>query len=181
MFKMNWGSVLAAALVVVASGVLLAACGGGSSTASQQEIARAERRARQTKAEKEKERRLEHKLEKLERENQLAKKHEREKERLEKKAREEAHVSGSETTPAPAPAPEPSTPSGTDCGDGVVAGPETSCGFALNTRSEYEAYVGEGSGTVEAYSEANNEWYDMYCTGAPHECSGAISATVYWP
>jgi hypothetical protein len=180
-FKMNWGKAVATAIIVAASGVLLTACGGGGSSASHQEIARAERHARQAKAEKEKERRLERKLAKLERENQLAKKHEREKERLEKKAREEAHTTISHTTPSSTPAPEPSTPSGTDCGDGVIAGPETSCGFALNTRAEYEAYVGAGSGTVEAYSEANNEWYEMYCTGSPHECSGAISAAVYWP
>jgi hypothetical protein len=175
--KVNCGRAVVTALAVVGTGLLLAACGGGSSTASQQEIARAERHARQEKTEKEKERRLERKLTKLEQENRLAKKRQREKAQREKKEAEEAHV-----TPTPTPiTPEPSTPSGTDCGDGVVAGPETSCGFALNVQAEYEAFIGEGSGTVEAYSEENKEVYSMFCTAAPHECSGAISATVYFP
>lgn len=176
-FKKIWGRALTATLVVVGSGVLLAACGGGGSTASQQELAQAERHARQEKTEKEKERRLERKLARIERGNRLAKKHRRERVHRELKEREDAPV-----TPAPAPSvPESGTPSGTDCGGGVIAGPETSCGFALETRAEYEREIGAGPGSVEAYSEANHQWYPMYCTGAPHECSGAISATVYFP
>lgn len=159
-------------------GLLIAGCGGGSSGANQSEIAQAEKHARQEKTEKEKERRLERKLQTLERENREAKKRRQEKARQQQKAREDVHVvSTVESSPA-----QPSTPSGTDCGDGVIAGPETSCGFALNTRSEYESEIGAGSGTIEAFSEANEQWYPMYCTeGAEHECSGAISATVYWP
>jgi ATPase subunit of ABC transporter with duplicated ATPase domains len=175
-FKLTCGRAVATALVVVGFGLVPAACGGGSSSVNLQEIARAERHARQEKAEKEKERRLERKLAKLEQENRLAKKHRQEKERLEKKEQEAAHI-----TVVPTETPAPSTPSGTDCGDGVIAGPETSCGFALNTRAEYEAEIGEGSGSIEAFSEANEKWYPMFCTGAPHECSGAISATVYFP
>jgi hypothetical protein len=176
-FKIRCRWAVAVAVVAVGAGLLVTACGGGSSGASQQEIAKAERHAREEKAEKEKERRLERKLTKLEQENRVARRHRQEKERREKKELEEAHVS-----PAPAPStPAPSTPSGTDCGDGVTAGPETSCGFALNVRAEYEALIGEGSGTIEAFSEANNEVYSMFCTGAPHECSGAISATVFFP
>jgi hypothetical protein len=164
-------------LLCIAFGIT--ACGGGGSTASQQEIAQAEHHARQEKAEKEKERKLERKLERLERENRLEKKHQRERERREKKELEE----GSTPTPTPAPStPEPSTPSGTECGDGTIAGPETSCGFAIETRLEYEREIGAGSGEIEAWSQANEKWYGMYCTeGAEHECSGAITATVYWP
>jgi hypothetical protein len=161
-------------VAAVGVGLLLAAC-GGSSGASPQEIAQAERHARQEKAEKEKERRLERKLARIEEENRLAKQRRREKARRETKERANAHVTVVEV-PA-----EPSTPSGTECGDGVTAGPETSCGFALNVREEYEAQIGEGSGSIEAWSEANEQWYSMFCTGAPHECEGAISATVYWP
>jgi hypothetical protein len=130
------------------------------------------------KSEKEKERRLERKLERLERENREAKMRRKEKAKRQQKEREEAHVAPpAETSAAP-----PSTPSGTDCGGGVIAGPETSCGFALETRAEYEREIGAGSGSIEAYSEANEQWYPMFCTeGAEHECSGAISATVYWP
>jgi hypothetical protein len=161
--------------LVATVGVLIAGCGGG---ASQSEIAQAEKHARQVKTEKEKERRLERKLQKIERENREAKLRRQKKLRQEQKAREEAHVVPRvESSPTPS-----SGPSGTDCGDGVIAGPETSCGFALNTRAEYESEIGAGSGSVEAWSEANEEWYPMYCTeGTEHECSGAISATVYWP
>jgi hypothetical protein len=169
-------AVAVSALAIVVAAILVAAC-GGSSGANPQEIAQAERHARQEKTEKEKERRLERKLNRIEAENRLAKKRRREKARRELKERQVAHV-----TPAPTPAPVESTePSGTDCGDGVTAGPETSCGFALNVRAEYEAEIGEGSGSIEAWSEANEEWYPMFCTGAPHECEGAITATVYWP
>lgn len=178
MFRGSWSKALSAALLLVMVGLLTVGCGGGSSTASQSEIAQAERHARQEKAEKEKERRLERKLERLERENKEAKRRRQEKARQQQKAREEAHV------PPPAESSPPSTspPSGTDCGGGVIAGPETSCAFALETRAEYEREIGAGSGSIEAYSEANEEWYPMYCTeGSEHECSGAISATVYWP
>lgn len=169
-------AVAVSALVIVVTGLLVSAC-GGSSGANPQEIAQAERHARQEKAEKEKERRLERKLNRIEAENRLAKKGRREKTRRELKERQVAHVT---QTLAPAPV-ESTEPSGTDCGDGVIAGPETSCGFALNVRAEYEAEIGEGSGSIEAWSEANEQWYPMFCTGSPHECEGAITATVYWP
>jgi hypothetical protein len=177
-FKGIWVRVAVGVGLIATAGVLIAGCGGGTSTASQNEIAQAERHARQVKSEKEKERRLERKLERLERENREAKQRRKEKARKEQKEREEAHVAPPpETSP-----PTSSTPSGTDCGDGVIAGPETSCGFALNTRAEYEREIGAGSGSIEAFSEQNEQWYPMYCTeGSEHECSGAISATVYWP
>jgi hypothetical protein len=169
--------ILAAGLALVA-GLMLTACGGGSSTIAQGEKQQAEKHGREEAQEKAKERQLEQKLKKLERENQQAKKRHREKERRELRERKEGNPPTPESSP-----PESSSPehSGTDCGDGVIAGPETSCGFALETRAEYEREIGAGSGSFEAWSEANERWYPMYCTGAPHECSGAISATVYWP
>jgi hypothetical protein len=179
-FKTMWGKAVVGATLIAVIGLVVAGCGGGSSTASEHELALAERHARQVKTEKEKERRLERKLERLERENKEAKKRRQQKLKKQQKAREEAHVAPpAESSSAPT---TPSTPSGTDCGGGVIAGPETSCGFALETRDEYEREIGAGSGSIEAYSEANEQWYPMYCTeGAEHECSGAISATVYWP
>jgi hypothetical protein len=178
-FKGIWlrGTVVVALLVC--AGFSVTACGGSSGPSQSEQIAQARREGEKLRAEKVKEHSLEHKLEKLERENAQEKKQLKEKERHEKKQAEEAHTP---LTPAPSPsAPEPSPPSGTDCGDGVIAGPETSCGFALNTAAEYEAQIGSGSGTIEAYSEANEEVYSMFCTAAPHECSGAISATVFFP
>jgi hypothetical protein len=159
-------------VLVLAGATGLAACGGGSS-ASQEEIAKAEKHGREERQEKEKERKLEREIQKLKTERQEEKKRKREKGQT-------PQPNHGATTPAPEPPPS-STPSGTDCGEGVVAGPETSCGFALETRNEYETYIGSGPGEVEAYSAANETWYWMNCTGAPHACSGAISATVYFP
>jgi hypothetical protein len=171
--------VLAIGLAALA-GLLLAACGGGSSTLAQAEKEQAERHGRELAQEKAKEQRLERKLEKLERENRQAKKRHREKERAELKAQKEG-----DSAPPPSSSTSTGTASalsGTDCGGGTVAGPETSCGFALETRAEYEREIGAGSGEIEAWSQANEQWYGMYCTeGARHECSGAISATVSWP
>ena len=162
---------LAVLVLVVCGGLALAAC-GGSSGASQEEIAQAEKHGREVRAEKEKERKLEREIQKLKKERQEEKKRKKE-----KQTAQPDHGAD----PEPSPVPAPSTPSGTDCGEGVIAGPETSCGFALETRNEYETYIGSGPGTVEAYSAANETWYSMTCTGAPHACSGAISATVYFP
>jgi hypothetical protein len=178
--KSIWGRGSLAAILVLAVGVALFGCGGGSSTASQAEIAQAAKQGRKEAQERAKEGALERKLERLERENIEAKKRRKKKAHQQQKAREAAHVSPpAESSPTPAPS---TAPSGTDCGDGVIAGPETSCGFALNTRAEYEREIGAGSGTVEPYSEANDQYYPMFCTeGAEHECSGAITATVFWP
>ena len=163
-------------LIVVCGAIGVTGCGGGSG-ADETEIAQAEKRGRQERAEKEKERKLESEIQELKKERQEEKKRKKEKERDKSQTPRPHHGA---TSPAPAP-PESSTPEGTDCGEGVVAGPETSCGFALETRNEYEAFVGSGPATVEAYSAANEKWYSMSCTGAPHACSGAISATVYFP
>jgi hypothetical protein len=151
--------------LAICAGVILSACGG----ASKEEIAQAEKHGRQVRAEKEKEHKLEREIQKLT------------KERREEKKQDQASQPDHGAAPEPSPPPAPSTPSGTDCGEGVIAGPETSCGFALETRNEYETYIGSGPGTVEAYSAANKTGYSMTCTGAPHVCSGAISATVYFP
>jgi hypothetical protein len=160
--------------LVVCGGLMLTAC-GGSSGASKEEIAQAEQHGREVRAEKEKERKLEREIQKLKKERLGEKKRKKE------KAREKQQAPAPQTAPQSTSAPSSSTPSGTDCGEGVVAGPETSCGFAIETRNEYEREIGSGPGTVEAYSDANETWYSMTCTGAPHVCSGAISATVYFP
>ena len=155
-------SVLATVAVLASFG--LASCGG--SGASQEEIAAAERHGRRVKAEKEKERRLENAI------------HALKKEREQEKRRPEV------ATPAPSSttASTPSSPSErSSCGGELEVGPDTTCAFAENVRAEYEYELGSGSGEVTAYSEANSRYYSMYCTAAPHECTGAISARVYFP
>ena len=151
----------------LALGLLVAvglyACGGGGG-ASKSEIAAAEKRGRTIKAEKEKERKLENEI------------HQLRKEREEEKKAGTAPARSAAATQAPVAGSERSS-----CGGSLAVGPDTTCAFAENVRSEYENEFGEGSGTVYAYSAANNEIYEMFCTAAPHECSGAINATVFFP
>ena len=148
---------------VIAVGALvlslnLAACGG--SGASKEELAKAAHKGAVHRAEQERLRKLEREL---------------------KEVHNVPKTGSSEPNPAPAPE-SSSSPSATDCGNDLTAGPETSCPFAENVRAVYENEIGVGSGNIRAYSPANETIYPMYCTaGSPHECSGAISATVYFP
>jgi hypothetical protein len=163
--------ILVVIVIAALASLGFAACGGGSSSASKEEIAQAERRGekrgRRDRMEKEKERTLEAEVKEL---------------------KKLANGSGGSNAPHPppttaeaapaAPAPESERSS---CGGSLSVGPDTSCPFAENVRYEYENEIGAGEGTVYAFSPANNEIYEMFCTGAPHECTGAISATVYFP
>jgi hypothetical protein len=140
----------------------LVAC--GDSGASKEEIAQAEKHGRHYRMEQERKRRIEAELKEL---------------RKQQKRIPKSTVPNPPPTPVePAPAPESSH---TSCGGSLSVGPDTTCAFAENVRAEYESEYGSGSGTVYAYSPANNEFYEMFCTAAPHECSGAINATVYFP
>ncbi len=66
-----------------------------------------------------------------------------------------------------------------NCGDGLSVGPNTTCAFAENVRSAYDA---EGPGSVTAYSPVTNRSYVMSCSGgSPVECTGANDASVYFP
>lgn len=154
-------SVLVAVAALASIG--LAAC--GDSGASREEIAAAERHGRQVKAEKEKERKLEKAIKELK----------------EERAQEGRRPEVGAPAPTPAPAPVSSSSERTSCGGDLEVGPDTTCRFAENVRAEYEYELGSGSGEITAYSEANSQYYSMYCTAAPHECTGAISARVYFP
>jgi hypothetical protein len=159
--------------------LIVTGCGGGGSNTSA--VKEAEQHGEEKKEEEDKENRLEGEIEELKQER------EREKQQalrqLRRQRHHEAHHSAPSPSPAPAPEPAPQTSESerSSCGGSLSVGPDTSCGFAENVRSEYEFEIGEGSGTVYAYSEANNETYEMFCTSAPHECTGAISAKVYFP
>jgi hypothetical protein len=150
-------------------GFVMTAC--GSSGPSQAEIVQAEKRGRQYRAEKEKERKLEREIGQLKRERRLEKKHRRER-------RADDAATAPQLAPTTSSAPRSARAS---CGGSLEVGPDTTCEFAANVRSEYEYEIGSGPGTIYAYSPALNETFAMSCTGAPHECSGAISATVYFP
>lgn len=70
--------------------------------------------------------------------------------------------------------------SGSDCGNGVVAGPNTSCPFALNVASEFHSSGGATQITV--YSPVTGETYSMSCTpGQPNICRGGNNASVAFP
>jgi hypothetical protein len=72
--------------------------------------------------------------------------------------------SGNSSSSVPAPAAQ----SGTDCGDGVYAGPNTSCSFAANVAQNYT-----GPGADYASSPVTGQNYTMNCT----ESSGTVTCT----
>ncbi len=83
-------------------------------------------------------------------------------------------------TAAPVPATVTVVNSGgpTTCGDGLSAGPNTTCAFAANVRS---AYADRGPGTVVAYSPVTQRSYVMNCSaGATVVCTGGDNASVYF-
>ena len=67
----------------------------------------------------------------------------------------------------------------TPCGGSLAVGPHTTCAFAENVRSQYNA---DGPGTVEVYSPVTEKTYAMSCSsGAPVVCTGGNDASVYFP
>jgi hypothetical protein len=67
----------------------------------------------------------------------------------------------------------------TPCGGGLAVGPHTTCAFAENVRSAYEA---NGPGTAVVYSPVTQQTYAMTCsTGTPVVCTGGNDASVYFP
>jgi glucodextranase-like protein len=66
----------------------------------------------------------------------------------------------------------------TTCGDGLSAGPNTTCAFAANVRAAYEDH---GPGTVIAYSPVTLRTYAMSCSSsATVVCMGGDNASVYF-
>jgi hypothetical protein len=64
-----------------------------------------------------------------------------------------------------------------DCGQRVVAGPGTSCAFALNVRA---AFINHGTGQVTAYSPTTGQSYTMTCVQLRQvvRCTGGDGAEV---
>jgi len=158
----------AALLAVALLATAFSACGGGSDDSKLQQ-------ARAQGARQERERQMQRNIEA----NQ--KRLLRELERLKRQRRKENRRSGGapKPVPAPAPAPAPAPVSGTDCGNGLRAGPNTSCAFADVVRSAYES---SDTPTVDAYSPTTGKVYTMTCTGgSPHVCTGGNNASVTFP
>ena len=66
-----------------------------------------------------------------------------------------------------------------NCGNGITAGPNTSCSFASNVRDSYYA---SNSSVVRVFSPVTGRSYTMYCTtGSPHACTGGNNASAYFP
>jgi hypothetical protein len=68
---------------------------------------------------------------------------------------------------------------GKDCGDGVFAGPNTSCPFAKNVHDAYFAVPGD-SVEIDVYSPVTHKTYRMNCvmTGNTVTCRGGNEAVV---
>lgn len=63
-----------------------------------------------------------------------------------------------------------------NCGDTVQAGPNTTCAFAFNVRTEYN---NSSSTTIRVYSPVTDRTYTMYCTpGDTVVCRGGNNASV---
>jgi hypothetical protein len=67
---------------------------------------------------------------------------------------------------------------GSGCGNGVFAGPNTSCAFAMNVRSAYQD--SGGSSTIRAFSPTTGQTYTMHCarSGGSVTCLGGNDASV---
>ncbi len=69
--------------------------------------------------------------------------------------------------------------SGTSCGGGLSVGPNTTCSFAENVRSEWYS-AGSGDVTIDVYSPVTGSTYTMRCSaGVTTVCRGGNNATVY--
>jgi hypothetical protein len=135
----------------------LVAC--GSSDASQDEIEQARTEGAKEAKQQAKIEQIEHQLKSLKHGNGIPP--------------NRSNSAGSSTAPASG---------GTSCGGGLSVGSNTTCAFAENVEYQYYAEIGSGSGSVSAYSPATERVYSMYCTaGAPHECTGGNSASVFFP
>jgi hypothetical protein len=85
-------------------------------------------------------------------------------------------IAGEQPTPAPV---EGGSSNQTSCGGGLSVGPDTTCDFAEDVESAYNA--SGGSETVDAYSPVTHKSYEMTCVSrARVECTGGIGASVFF-
>ena len=96
--------------------------------------------------------------------------------------RRDKQVSESSGSSNPAPAAPTSPVSGKSCGDGIVAGPNTTCPFARNVRDAYYDAPGVVT-TVEVWSPVTGQTYTMSCApaGSGISCAGGNDASASFP
>jgi hypothetical protein len=94
-------------------------------------------------------------------------------------ARRSRSRSSSSRSSSPAPTPVPS--SGSNCGGGLHAGPNTTCAFAQNVRRAWGEAPG-ATNTLRVYSPVTGQTYTMNCSpaGGGITCSGGNNASVSW-
>lgn len=169
-------SVRAVGLALAAG--LLVACGG----LSQEDLDRAREagasEAASRAAEQQRTEELEQQVEELKQEKQEnaaeARRAERRAIKAERRAARNQNSSGGGSTST--------SGSATACGDGIYAGANTSCAFAMNVVGEYGS--NPGASTIEAYSPVTGQYYLMSCGTAAnggHVCTGGNNAAVYFP
>ena len=97
-----------------------------------------------------------------------------------KKARaERRNIAGGGSSSSGSGSSTAAAPRGNSCGDGVYAGPNTSCTFALMVRDAYWEAPGS-TASVRVYSPVTDETYTMNCrpSGSGITCAGGNNASV---
>lgn len=158
--------------------ILLTACSG----ASQEELDRAREagasEAASRAAEEQRTQELQDEVDRLKQESRQNKIDARQAERRAARAERQAARNGGNSSGGGG----GSVSSATACGDGVYAGANTSCAFAMNVVGEYGS--NPGASTITAYSPVTGQYYTMSCgtsTNGGHVCTGGNNAAVYFP
>lgn len=170
--------------IVVAAGCAVLLLGGCARGASQEELDRVRAEALQQAEEQQRLEELEDRLDRLRQEAQqnkaAAKRAERKAEQAERKAAQNNSNNDDGNSGNNSNGNGLSGPI-TACGDGVYAGANTSCAFAMNVAGEYGSNYGASS--INAYSPVTGQNYVMTCFtwGDGHVCTGGNNASVYLP
>lgn len=169
--------VVRAVLAGTCSVLLVAGCTRGAST---EELEAAKQEALQQAQEEQRLKELEERLDRLREESEknkaAAKKAQRRAAEAERKAAQNNNNNGGGGGGGGLSGPV------TACGDGVYAGANTSCAFAMNVAGEYGSNY--GASTITAYSPVTGQTYTMSCygwSGGGHVCTGGNNASVYLP
>lgn len=162
--------------VLVVAAMTLTACSGASQEELEQAREAGASEAAAAAAEQQRLQELQDEVERLKQEAKQTKAQARQAQRRAARAeRQAANDSGGGSS-------DSAGGSATACGDGVYAGPSTSCAFAMNVVGEYGSNPGASS--IRAYSPVTGQFYTMSCGTAAnggHVCTGGNNAAVYFP